>query len=99
MAGLGGGATPRSSTCRAPRARSARPSRTCPPTRRLSACPSEEDEVPRAKKAPAGPTQVDAIVHTDKRTNLPTADAQEFVSAEVETIATLRYPRDPSLDP
>ena len=55
--------------------------------------------MPRAKKTPAGPTPVDAITHADKRANLPTADAQEFVSAEVEQVQTLRYPRDPSLDP
>ena len=39
-----------------------------------------------AKKKPAGPTQVDAIVHGDKRTNIPTADSQDFVGAEVETV-------------
>jgi len=52
-----------------------------------------------AKKKPAGPTQVDAIVHGDKRTNIPTADSQDFVGAEVETVQQLRWPRDPSLDP
>ena len=52
-----------------------------------------------AKKKPAGPTQVDAIVHGDKRTNIPTADSQDFVGAEVEAVQQLRWPRDPSLDP
>ncbi|MEZ5322583.1 MAG: site-specific DNA-methyltransferase [Microthrixaceae bacterium] len=55
--------------------------------------------MPPRKKQPAGPTPVDAIVHADKRTNLPTADAHDFVSEQVEQPATLRYPRDPSLDP
>jgi adenine-specific DNA-methyltransferase len=52
-----------------------------------------------AKKKPAGPTQVDAIIHGDKRTNIPTADSQDFIGAEVETVQQLRWPRDPSLDP
>jgi adenine-specific DNA-methyltransferase len=47
----------------------------------------------------AGPTKVEAIVHTDKRTNLPTADAHDLVGPEVDAPVTLRYPRDPSLDP
>ena len=37
---------------------------------------------PRKKKT--GPTPVKAIVHPDKRANIPTADAQEFVTPEVE---------------
>src|SRR5205823_678625 len=57
------------------------------------------ERVARAKKAPTGPTPVDAIVHGDKRANLPTADAYEFVAPEVEQVQTLLYPRDPSLDP
>ncbi|HWC48160.1 MAG TPA: site-specific DNA-methyltransferase [Solirubrobacterales bacterium] len=46
-----------------------------------------------------GPKPVDAITHEDKRVNLPTADAQEFVAPETETPIPLRYPRDPSRDP
>src|SRR3954452_716418 len=53
---------------------------------------------PRKTKK-TGPTPVDAIVHGDKRTNLPTAAAQDFVSPETEAPQTLLYPRDPSLDP
>jgi adenine-specific DNA-methyltransferase len=60
--------------------------------------PKEQPARKRAAKAD-GPTPVEAIVHADKRTNLPTADAQDFVSEEVEQPTTLRYPRDPSLDP
>jgi adenine-specific DNA-methyltransferase len=55
--------------------------------------------MPPRRKAAAGPTPVDAIVHGDKRANLPTADAQEFITPEVEAPITLRYPRDPTLDP
>jgi adenine-specific DNA-methyltransferase len=55
--------------------------------------------VPPRKKTPSGPTQVDAIVHGDKRTNIPTADAQDFVAPEAEQPIKLLYPRDPSLDP
>jgi adenine-specific DNA-methyltransferase len=44
-------------------------------------------------------TPVDAITHSDKRANLPTADAQDFVAPEMERPVPVRYPRDPSLDP
>jgi adenine-specific DNA-methyltransferase len=36
---------------------------------------------------------VDAIIHPDKRANLPTADAHEFVDPEIENPFTFRYPR------
>jgi adenine-specific DNA-methyltransferase len=52
-----------------------------------------------AAKKTTGPTPVEAIVHPDKRSNIPTADVQDFVGAEVETVQQLRWPRDPSLDP
>ena len=42
---------------------------------------------------------MDAITHADKRTNLPTADAQDFMSPELERPIPVRYPRDPTLDP
>src|SRR4051812_43027254 len=45
------------------------------------------------------PVPVEATRHANKRVNLPTADAQEFVTPEVETIPPLRYRRDTSLDP
>ncbi|WP_395156964.1 DNA methyltransferase, partial [Ilumatobacter sp.] len=51
------------------------------------------------KKKPAGPKPVEAHVHPDKRTNIPTADAQEFVDPESTQPISLRYPRDTSLDP
>ncbi len=40
--------------------------------------------MPARRNAPAGPTPVDAIVHTDKRRNLPTADAYDLVTPEIE---------------
>src|SRR3954465_815383 len=53
----------------------------------------------RAKKKPAGPVPVEAITHEDKRANLPTAAAQDFVTPEIEKPIPLRYERDPTLDP
>jgi adenine-specific DNA-methyltransferase len=53
---------------------------------------------PRKNKA-AGPTPVDAITHADKRANLPTADAQDFLAPELERPIPVRYPRDQTLDP
>jgi adenine-specific DNA-methyltransferase len=49
--------------------------------------------MPPRKKAKTGPTPVDAITHTDKRANLPTADAHEFVAPEIENPFVFRYPR------
>ena len=51
------------------------------------------------KKIPARPTPVDAIHHSDKRTNIPTADAREFITPEIEAARKVRYARDESLDP
>jgi adenine-specific DNA-methyltransferase len=48
----------------------------------------------RRRKAPSGPTPVDAIVHADKRTNLPTADAHDLLTPEIESSVTVTYPRD-----
>ncbi|WP_375423330.1 site-specific DNA-methyltransferase [uncultured Friedmanniella sp.] len=54
---------------------------------------------PRSRK-PAGATPVEAIKHTDKRVNLPTADAvEDFGTEELDTVQQVRYPRDPTLDP
>jgi adenine-specific DNA-methyltransferase len=46
-----------------------------------------------------GPTPVGAIQHPDKRTNIPTADAQDFVSEEIDAVQQVRFARDDSLDP
>ena len=53
----------------------------------------------RKKNTTTGPVPVEAIVHPDKRTNIPTADAHEFFAPEVEQVTQVRWPRDPSLDP
>ncbi len=45
------------------------------------------------RKAAQGPTPVEAITHADKRANLPTADAQDFVTTEIESPFTFSYPR------
>lgn len=52
-----------------------------------------------ARNTPKGPTRVDAIKHGDKRTNIPTADAHEFVDPAIEEVRQVRYARDESLDP
>jgi len=53
----------------------------------------------KRKTKARGPKPVEAITHADKRANLPTADAQDFVAPETEAPIPLRYPRDPTLDP
>jgi len=54
-----------------------------------------------AKKKPTkkAATPVESYMHDDKRLNIPTADNAELVTPEVEEITTLRYPRNPDLDP
>ncbi len=47
----------------------------------------------------SGTTPVDAITHNDKRVNIPTADAQDFVDPTARAPISLLYPRDPTLDP
>jgi adenine-specific DNA-methyltransferase len=54
--------------------------------------------VARSSK-PKGPTPVEAIAHPDKRVNLPTADAHEFVDPAIEAVRQVRLARDESLDP
>ncbi len=51
------------------------------------------------KSGRTGPTPVEAIRHGDKRTNIPTADAHDFVDPQIETVRQVRYARDESLDP
>ncbi len=58
-----------------------------------------KNEMASQSSKPTGPTRVDAIVHADKRANIPTADAQEFVGPNVELPIRLTWERDPSLDP
>lgn len=61
--------------------------------------PERVQRMAKRKSKPKGPKPVEAITHADKRANLPTADAQEFVAPETEAPVSLRYPRDPSRDP
>lgn len=49
--------------------------------------------MPPRKSESKMPTPVDAITHADKRANLPTADAHDFVAPEIESPWTFRYPR------
>ncbi|HXA42245.1 MAG TPA: site-specific DNA-methyltransferase [Candidatus Solibacter sp.] len=42
----------------------------------------------------SGPTPVEAIIHPDKRSNLPTADAHDLVPPEVEELVPVSYPRE-----
>lgn len=51
------------------------------------------------KKASKGSTPVDAIQHRDKRINIPTADAQDFIAPEINEVRKVRLQRDESLDP
>ncbi len=44
-------------------------------------------------------TPVGAITHGDKRVNIPTADAGEWLDPHARTPVQLRYPRDTTLDP
>jgi adenine-specific DNA-methyltransferase len=49
---------------------------------------------------PAAPTSVEAVHHTgESRMNIPTAELGSLADAEQTGVKTLRYPRDPSLDP
>ncbi|ALG84365.1 site-specific DNA-methyltransferase [Gordonia phthalatica] len=50
-------------------------------------------------RKPAGPTPVESIGHQETRSNIPTADAQEFYDDASEQVQPVRYPRDPALDP
>jgi adenine-specific DNA-methyltransferase len=55
--------------------------------------------MPTKKTTAKPPTAVESITHADKRANLPTADARDFVAPELEEPIPVRYPRDPTLDP
>src|SRR3972149_5311111 len=49
---------------------------------------------------PAAPTSIEAVRHTgDSRVNIPTAETQSLAAKDEQGPETLRYPRDPSLDP
>ena len=44
-------------------------------------------------------TKVESIRHKDKRANIPTEELRDFVADEELAPKTMRYSRDPSLDP
>lgn len=48
---------------------------------------------------PKPTTTITAHKHTDRRANIPTEELRDFVAADENAPVTLRYPRDPSLDP
>ena len=51
------------------------------------------------KKKSTTHTPVESLVHDDTRVNIPTADAHDLVTDEVQQITQLRYPRNVDLDP
>ena len=56
--------------------------------------------MPRKRKVKYEAAPVEATVHRkDQRVNIPTAELADFVVKEEQAPYTLRYPRDPSLDP
>ncbi|MGH8776616.1 MAG: hypothetical protein ACRDWI_16145 [Jiangellaceae bacterium] len=55
--------------------------------------------MPPRRKRTAGPTPVEALTHDDKRVNIPTADARDFVDEAASAPGRLLYSRDTSLDP
>ena len=55
--------------------------------------------MPPRKRTPQGPIPVDAIQHPDKRVNIPTADAQDWVGDEHLAVPQVVFERDVSLDP
>ncbi|MDQ3937409.1 MAG: hypothetical protein M3253_01870 [Chloroflexota bacterium] len=53
-----------------------------------------------ARRATARNTPVRAYPHpSDSRPNIPTAELESFTRPEEKRPATVRYPRDPTLDP
>ncbi len=44
-------------------------------------------------------TQIESLRHKDKRANIPTEELRDFVAEDEHAPKTMRYPRDPSLDP
>jgi adenine-specific DNA-methyltransferase len=48
---------------------------------------------------PKPTTTITAHKHADRRANIPTEELRDFVAEDENAPVTLRYPRDPSLDP
>ena len=53
----------------------------------------------RSNACPNQRTTITAHKHTDRRANIPTEELRDFVADDEQSPVTLRYPRDPSLDP
>lgn len=53
--------------------------------------------MPRGKKNTN--VEVDALRHNDLRVNIPTSELRDFAEPDEGNPVTIRYPRDPSLDP
>ena len=53
----------------------------------------------RRKPSSNPATPIDAVRHKDKRTNIPTEELRDFVAKEEQQPYTVRYPRNPDLDP
>jgi len=53
----------------------------------------------RNKRNTSDKVDVDALRHQDTRANIPTSELRDFVGDSELTPPTVRYPRDPSLDP
>ena len=74
-----------------------------PPTPRPAATEptpaTPRSTVPPRPRGTRDSTPIESIRHEDKRANLPTADAQEFVTPEVERLKQILVDRDISLDP
>ncbi len=52
------------------------------------------------RRRPKPPTQVESLKHQDTRKNIPTEELRDFAPDEPEDVVkTLRWPRDPALDP
>lgn len=47
----------------------------------------------------ADPTKIETVRHKDKRKNIPTEELRDFVAKEEQQPYTVRYPRNPDLDP
>ncbi|TVL98849.1 MAG: site-specific DNA-methyltransferase [Candidatus Brocadia sp. WS118] len=43
--------------------------------------------------------KIDSLRHKDTRVNIPTEELRDFVAEDEQSPKTMRYPRDPSLDP
>jgi adenine-specific DNA-methyltransferase len=52
-----------------------------------------------APRKPKKSIEIAETVHKDRRSNIPTEELRDFVTADENTPKTMLYPRDPSLDP